>query len=161
MYRFSNLRCDFHRTNTSQRGQDVVATPCTTTVIYTHRAQAETDVHFFFFFIKWTSAGRRLSGNRNFLWDCTFLGWMAWGGGVYFRLRLACSKGFRNRKQNVISRFGQRKGPVQDFIQRERRDWDQKPVKNELGSAVFAKTPPVRSVYEWHLSVTRKKNYLC
>lgn len=45
MYRASDLRCDFHQTNTSQWGQDVVATPCTTTVIYT--AQAETDVDDF------------------------------------------------------------------------------------------------------------------
>lgn len=47
MYRASDLRCNFHQTNTSQRGQDVVATPCTTTVIYTLRAQAETDVDDF------------------------------------------------------------------------------------------------------------------
>lgn len=47
MYRGSNLRCVFHQSNTSQRGQDVVATPCTTTVIYTLRAQAETDVDDF------------------------------------------------------------------------------------------------------------------
>lgn len=44
MYRASNLYCIFHKTNNSQEGQDVVATPRTTTLIYTRRAQAETDV---------------------------------------------------------------------------------------------------------------------
>lgn len=47
MHRASNLHCDFHPTNTSQWGQDVVATLCTTTVIYTLRTQAETDVDDF------------------------------------------------------------------------------------------------------------------
>lgn len=35
MYRASNLHCILHRTNTSQWGQDVVATLSITTVIYT------------------------------------------------------------------------------------------------------------------------------
>lgn len=47
MRRASNVRRHFHPTNTSQRGQDVVATLCTTTVIYTLRTQAETDVDDF------------------------------------------------------------------------------------------------------------------
>lgn len=34
----------FHKTNNSQKGQDVVATPRTTTLIYTPCVQAETDV---------------------------------------------------------------------------------------------------------------------
>lgn len=37
--------CIFHKTNNSQRRQDVVATPHTTTLIYTPPVQAETDVH--------------------------------------------------------------------------------------------------------------------
>lgn len=44
MYQAPNLRCIFHKTNNSWQGQDVVATPRTTTLIYTLRAQAETDV---------------------------------------------------------------------------------------------------------------------
>lgn len=44
MYRASNLHSIFHKTNNSQQGQDVVATPRTTTLIYTPRVQAETDV---------------------------------------------------------------------------------------------------------------------
>lgn len=44
MHRAPNLHCIFHKTNNSQRGQDVIATPCTTTLIYTPVTQAETDV---------------------------------------------------------------------------------------------------------------------
>lgn len=44
MYRAPNLHCIFHKTNNSWQGQDVVATPRTTTLIYAPRAQAETDV---------------------------------------------------------------------------------------------------------------------
>lgn len=110
MYRASNLRCDFHQTNTSQRGQDVAATPCTTTVIYT--SQAETDVDDF-------KNGHLLGEDRvGIEISCgtvPFLGWMV---GVYFRLRLARSKTFP--KSKTVPFRSPWKRPAQDFTQRER-----------------------------------------
>lgn len=59
MQRAPNVHSIFLITNTSQWGQDVVATPRTTTLIYTRRVQAKTDVDDF---KKRRSAGRRLGG---------------------------------------------------------------------------------------------------
>lgn len=80
MYQAPNLHRIFRQTNNSQQGQDVVATPRTTTLIYTPRVQAETDVDD----LKMDGdlgEGEDQVGKLNFLWDCTFSEWM---GGVYF-----------------------------------------------------------------------------
>lgn len=66
-----------------RRGQDVVATPGTTTLIHT---PPSTSRNRCWRFKKWRSGGRRLGGKWHFKWDCTFSEWM---GGVYFKLWFA------------------------------------------------------------------------
>lgn len=148
-YRASDLRCDFHQTNTSQWGQDVVATPSTTTVIYT--AQAETDVDDF---KNGHLLGEDWVGIEISCGTAPFLGWIV---DVYFRLRLACSKRSQNRKQSAmfpLDRAVKDRLPWFDIRRAAgiKNTWEMSSVLQSL-SRLGGGDKKYSSVHQWHHSI--------
>lgn len=104
MYRASNLHSIFHKTNNSQQGQDVVATPRTTTLIYTPRVQAETDVDG----LKMEICGEKIRWEKKFpvgLYLFRIDGWCFFSQvvvGAFDRVRTHCPQNeCRNSPQNT------------------------------------------------------------